>query len=149
MAVSIIRAEFAQSNGAPAAPAHLIPASLLLAHFGRDALEGLIASAIDLLDLVDGDVDLEDDDPAGIADEDGHNFLVSPTIREANTLDPAMSPTYRLDQGMGPLPFDGDTDRRMMSRHRDRIRAMKCVQIDYPASQWSPEFTAYRLREGM
>jgi hypothetical protein len=39
----------------------------------RDAVERVIQAAIDALDLLDGDTDMEDDDPAGQIDEDGLN----------------------------------------------------------------------------
>lgn len=46
-----------------AAPAAAV--SRVLATFDRQQLEGFIAIAIDLLDLADGDPDMEDDDRAG------------------------------------------------------------------------------------
>lgn len=44
-----------------------------LARLDRPALEVLAQAAIDRLDDMDGDPDLEDDDPAGQCDEDGVN----------------------------------------------------------------------------
>ena len=44
-----------------------------LARLDRPALEAVAQAAIDQLDTLDGDPDLEDDDPAGQSDEDGAN----------------------------------------------------------------------------
>lgn len=44
-----------------------------LAVHSRKTLEQFVAAAIDALDMVDGDPDLEEDDPIGQADEDGIN----------------------------------------------------------------------------
>lgn len=46
-----------------------------IAMTSRRTLERFIAAAIDALDAVDGDPDLEDDDPSGQADEDGINTI--------------------------------------------------------------------------
>lgn len=51
----------------------------ILSRFDREQLEGFVAVAIDLMDLADGDPDIEDgdaaeeDDPSGQCDEDGVN----------------------------------------------------------------------------
>jgi hypothetical protein len=53
-----------------------LPLSLLsqaIHRLSRHELEDLAQSLIDRLDAVDGDPDLEDDDPAGQCDEDGVN----------------------------------------------------------------------------
>lgn len=53
-----------------------LPLSLLsqaIHRLSRHELEDLAQSLIDHLDAVDGDADLEDDDPAGQWDEDGVN----------------------------------------------------------------------------
>ena len=44
-----------------------------LARLDRPALEYIAQAGIDRLDDIDGDADLEDDDPAGQSDEDGVN----------------------------------------------------------------------------
>lgn len=44
-----------------------------LARLDRPALEAVAQAAIDRLDDIDGDADLEDDDPSGQSDEDGVN----------------------------------------------------------------------------
>ncbi|WP_298196578.1 hypothetical protein [Novosphingobium sp.] len=52
-------------------PRHLLPLpGDLISPEERRELEAFVAAAIDLLDLLDGDVDLEDDDPQGACDED-------------------------------------------------------------------------------
>lgn len=53
-----------------------LPLSLLsqaIHRLSRHELEDLAQSLIDHLDAVDGDPDLEDEDPAGQCDEDGVN----------------------------------------------------------------------------
>lgn len=59
--------------------AGVIDADLLraLAATNRPALERFIAISIDILDAIDGDADLEEDDPTGQADEDGINAVFS------------------------------------------------------------------------
>ncbi len=56
----------------------IINADLLraLAATNRPALEHFIAVAIDALDFIDGDPDLEEDDPSGQVDEDGINTVI-------------------------------------------------------------------------
>ena len=60
-----------QTGKAPALPLSLI--SEALPRLSREALEGLVESLIDRLDEIDGDADLEEDDPSGQCDEDGIN----------------------------------------------------------------------------
>lgn len=56
----------------PAAPP--MPAvARILARYDRPKLEAFISVAIDLLDVLAGDPDLEEDDPSGQCDEDGIN----------------------------------------------------------------------------
>lgn len=53
-----------------------LPLSLLsqaIHRLSRAELEDLAQSLIDHMDVIDGDPDLEDDDPAGQSDEDGVN----------------------------------------------------------------------------
>jgi hypothetical protein len=53
--------------GPPVSPAAV---SRLLSRYGRPEIESFVAVAIDLLDLLDPDPDLEDGDEAGQCDED-------------------------------------------------------------------------------
>ena len=55
------------------APAGAIAVARILQRYDVNQLAGFIEVAIGLLDVVDGDPDLEDDDPAGQCDEDGIN----------------------------------------------------------------------------
>ena len=48
-----------------------------IAQTSRKTLEQFVAAAIDALDTVDGDPDLEEDDPCGQADEDEINTAFS------------------------------------------------------------------------
>ena len=102
----------------PAPPAAI---SRVLARFDRPALEGFIAVALDLLDLADGDPDLEE---AG-DETDGNSAEDEPCARFAemgnglgcDVSDPGGSehdgrepeggwqfPKYGIDQTKGPLP---------------------------------------------
>lgn len=49
----------------------------ILSRFDRVQLHGFIAVAIDLADALDGDIDLEEDDPSGQCDDDGINTDLS------------------------------------------------------------------------
>ncbi len=49
------------------------PLLRLLSRFDRHKVEAFIELSIAMLDLIDGDPDLEEDDPAGQCDEDGVN----------------------------------------------------------------------------
>lgn len=60
MAVMALRAESVPFNPIPLAD--------------RAAIEYLISVLISVLDILDGEADLEDDDPSGVADEDGYNI---------------------------------------------------------------------------
>jgi hypothetical protein len=66
----------------------IIDADLLraLAATNRPALERFIAVAIDMLDLVDGDPDFEEDDPSGQSDEDGINTLIPINLLNVRSL---------------------------------------------------------------
>lgn len=61
---------------APSGSAQALPLALLaraLPRLSRHELEALTERLIDHLDGIDGDPDLEDDDPTGLCDEDGMN----------------------------------------------------------------------------
>lgn len=79
----------------------VIDADLLraLAATNRRALEHFIAVAIDVLDALDGDPDLEEDDPSGQADEDGINTVI-----------PINALNVRSLAGAGCLISDDDMD---------------------------------------
>lgn len=62
-------------NGAANASTHLFPAPMpavarILSRYDRQKLEGFIAVAIDLLDVIGGDADAEEDDPAESAGDE-------------------------------------------------------------------------------
>lgn len=58
----------------------------------RAAIEARIEQLIEYLDRIDGDPDLEDDDPAGGAiDDEGHGEHLLPAM-----------PLYAVDQSLGP-----------------------------------------------
>jgi len=69
-----------------------------IAQTSRKTLERFVAAAIDALDTVDGDPDLEEDDPCGQIDEDG-----------VNTVTPNQSFRWR-DTGPGCEISDPDVD---------------------------------------
>ncbi len=61
-------------------------------------LRALMATCVDILDQRDGDVDLEDDDPAGdTLEEHGEH----PTDDGTTML--AVKPAYSIDQSRGPI----------------------------------------------
>jgi hypothetical protein len=57
-------------------PAPMPAVARILARYDRPKIEAFLAIAIDLLDTMDPDPELEDDDPAGQCDEDGVNTEV-------------------------------------------------------------------------
>lgn len=65
----------ASSRALPIVGLHLPPAAItnVLMRHSRQEIEGFISVAIELLDLADSDPDTEEDDPAGVCDEDGIN----------------------------------------------------------------------------
>ncbi|MCW6529730.1 hypothetical protein NED98_05680 [Sphingomonas sp. MMSM20] len=76
---------------------HLHPTFVLA---NRRAIEDEIERLIGLLDLVDGDCDLEDDDPAGDPlDEHGE----APSHDGYELV--ATRPVYGLDQSLGPINY--------------------------------------------
>lgn len=79
MATAFLRAE-----SAPAYPMNLPP---------RAAIEAAVETLLSVLDTLDGDPDLEDDDPAGDALDKGE-------LDEGCDLAP---PIYGVDQTKGPL----------------------------------------------
>lgn len=90
-----------------------LPLSLLsqaIHRLSRHELEDLAQSLIDHLDAVDGDPDLEDDDPAGQCDEDGVNTALHVLADRAagcllsdDDIDAsAVVPRYDDDQTRGP-----------------------------------------------
>ena len=70
-----------------------------LATSDRRLLESFVSAAIDALDAIDGDPDLEEDDPCGQADED-----------ELNTVTPAGAGLYFRGFGPGCVISDSDCD---------------------------------------
>ncbi|KPL67408.1 hypothetical protein SZ64_04385 [Erythrobacter sp. SG61-1L] len=67
------------------------PVEQVLSRFKRRQLEAFITVAIDLIDIIDGDFDLEDDDPDIAADDVGE-----PKIG-------ILHPVYDIDQSIGPI----------------------------------------------
>ena len=73
----------------------------------RKALEAEIERLIELLDTIDGDCDIEDDDPAFDPGDD----------REQEEWRGIMPPLYGIDQSAGPI-----NERQAMQRHqRERM----------------------------
>lgn len=92
-----------------------LPLSLLsqaIHRLSRAELEDLAQSLIDHMDAIDGDPDLEDDDPAGQCDEDGANTYASVSILHPRALsvpgctiaeDAGDAPEYGINQTANPL----------------------------------------------
>lgn len=83
------------------------PLSLIaqaLPKLSRCDLEALTERLIDRLDELDGDPDLEDDDPSGVYDEDGQNtgFGLETPVEQLVEL----MPKYDIDQSGGPTNFN-------------------------------------------
>jgi len=66
-------ATHAPITGAPSRAPHIPTVTSILARYDRASLEAFLSVAIDLLDTMDGDPDIEEDDPSGQCDEDGIN----------------------------------------------------------------------------
>lgn len=63
--------------GANSEPVTINPVvARVLSGFDRQELSAFIAIGIEIVDALDGDADLEDDDPSGVHDEDGANTLL-------------------------------------------------------------------------
>jgi len=95
----------------PEALTHNLPAILrILTRYDRPKMEGFIAVAIDLLDMLDGDPDIEDDDPGGTDLDRGEAAAES---RILPTL-----PEYGIDQTAGPI------------NERDAVRAHRRAVLE-------------------
>lgn len=95
-------------SGVPVPPAAI---SRVLGRFSRVELEGFISIAIELLDLADGDPDLEEDDHGGgdVCDEphDANEHFM-------------MTPRYGIDQSAGivnDVNIIRDYHRRLEAEH--------------------------------
>ena len=99
-------ATYTPTTGAPSgAPSIPLPVSLRailrVPAASRDTLECIIEQALDVLDLYDGNPDLEDDDPAGDPlDEYGE------AATDSGTEMLPLAPTYAVDQSLGPTNED-------------------------------------------
>lgn len=71
----------------------------------RASLEAAIENMIALLDVIDGDCDLEEDDPAGGNVDD-----------ERQLDDARLMPAYRIDQNQGPSNYA----RALQAYHREQ-----------------------------
>lgn len=93
----------------PASQPNMPAVERILARYDRESIEAFLEVALELLDTLDGDPDLEDDDagedddPGGQCDEDGVN-TASPST--SGTHDRHYYPgrlIYGVDQSAGPL----------------------------------------------
>ncbi|WP_126172858.1 hypothetical protein [Altericroceibacterium xinjiangense] len=106
----------------------------------REAVERTIQAAIDALDAIDGDPDLEPDgdeaDGSGAEDEPCAWFLTMDRGPGCTTADPdndqdeRLFPEYPLDQTAGAFPIEDADDRQLMRPHRDRIRQASCRTLE-------------------
>lgn len=96
-------AELSRSGGgASALPLNAIAQAI--PRLTRHDLEALTERLIERLDELDGDCDLEEDDPCGVYDEDGQNTgfgYETPPDRFAELM-----PKYEVDQSQGPTNFN-------------------------------------------
>ncbi|ALR19027.1 hypothetical protein ATN00_00545 [Sphingobium baderi] len=84
----------------------------ILSRYDRERLEGFVAIAIDLMDLMDGDPDLEDDDPAGGNVEDERQMAEGEDYYR-------LPPRYGIDQTKGPI--------NEIEAYRQHRRDMGCL----------------------
>lgn len=78
----------------------------------RGGIEAMIESLIELLDTIDGDPDLEEDDPSGVIDEDGINTAfhvlaevgAGCDISDPGEYEAARPAIYGIDQSPGISP---------------------------------------------
>ncbi|SCW36799.1 hypothetical protein SAMN02927924_00229 [Sphingobium faniae] len=90
----------------------------ILSRYDRERLEGFVAIAIDLMDLMDGDPDLEDgdadedDDPAGGNVEDERQMAAGQDYYR-------LPPRYGIDQTKGPI--------NEIEAYRQHRRDMGCL----------------------
>jgi len=93
------RLVIANDNGKPTPPAApAIGLATVLARMSRRRLEQLAEAIISHLDALDGDVDMEDDDPAG--DDLDSKGEIEDWRPEGIVLP---KPLYGLDQSLGPI----------------------------------------------
>ncbi len=152
----------------PAPPAAV---SRVLSRFDRPALEGFIAVALDLLDLADGDADMEeagDEQDGGFAEDEpavrfaemtnGPGCIESDPdegiddknhdgIDEDREEEHGDHPAYGIDQTKGPLPPTLIPDHVAMRKHLNRIRETRCDKITYRGSYTQRTHVEFRLKD--
>ena len=115
------------------------PAALRAAmgRLDRHQLDLVAATAIDLLDELDGDADLEEDDPPGVCDEDGFNTWAGHIqITDAQKVE-----VWRARHSPDPTPAEPPRQRnvvnlraaaweRALAEFRDAQASMDSVPID-------------------
>lgn len=126
----------------------------VLAGFEREQLAAFVEVAIGLIDLADGDPDLElngDEQDHNNAEDDfrEHAAGAFPTpgcpvadpdlaaddmpcddLDDDREPEEPLMPRYGVDQANGPFKVDHSLDRRLMRPYRDRARAQACDRVD-------------------
>ncbi|MDF8335864.1 hypothetical protein [Novosphingobium cyanobacteriorum] len=156
-------------------PAQMPTVVQILSRFDRPTVEAFLSVAIDLLDAMDPDPDVElngdefdhnngeDEEYGGGSNRPlpwgGPGCPISDPDsaiddRECDDVDQDLEPeevvvpAYGLDQTTGALPIDPAADRQTMLPHIERIRAKQCVLVSaHPYFGGAPEPT-FRLKCG-
>ena len=154
----------------PAMPA----VSRILARYDRSKVEAFVSVAIDLLDVLDGDSDLEpsgDEQDGSFAEDeeaarlaragDGPGCIVADPdaavddggcddINDDREQEEPLYPVYGIDQTKAPegTAYAEAADRALMRPHRDRIRRTRCERREIRG--WNGELVQveYRLKGG-
>ena len=151
------------------APAPAVMA--ILSRFDRPTLEAFLTVAVDLLDLADGDPDIEetgDDQDGSLSEEEpaarfaemgnGPGCDVADTdegiderphdgIDEDREHEEDCHPAYGIDQAKGPLPATMTPDHVAMRKHLDRIHETRCEQFTYRNPYTQRVSVEFRLKD--
>lgn len=146
----------------------------ILARFDRPTVEAFLSVAIDLLDAMDPDPDVElngDEFDHDNGEDEGHGGCANRPLpwggpgcpisdpdsaiddRECDDVDQDLEPeevvvaAYGIDQTTGARPIDPAADLKTMRPHIERIRKTRCDRIDFPMVLGEIPPPAYRLRD--
>lgn len=148
-------------------PSALPALTAMLSRYDRAALEDIVSAAIEVMDLMDGDADLEPngDELDGSMGEDdfcNHNAYMAGSGCPISDPDLAVDdgpcddvdqdreeethlfPSYGVDQSQ-PEPPQWSDDRAVRREHLERIRRTRCRKTIYRNSYAGRDVVEYRL----